>query len=89
MIYAEIFARSFLVATLTTLICIVLAYPLAWLIARSSASRRDLLVLLVILPFASNFLVRIYAWIMLLAPPTCSIRHSQSSPAWSTSTCPS
>jgi spermidine/putrescine transport system permease protein len=67
-IYAEIFARSFVVAALTTLICIVFAYPLAWLIARSPKQRRDLLVLLVILPFASNFLVRIYAWIMLLGP---------------------
>ncbi len=67
-IYAEIFARSFVIATLTTLICIMLAYPLAWLIARSPQRRRDLLVLLVILPFASNFLVRIYAWIMLLGP---------------------
>ena len=67
-IYPEIFVRSFLVALLTTLICVVLAYPLAWLIARSPKRRRDLLVLLVILPFASNFLVRIYAWIMLLGP---------------------
>ena len=67
-IYLEVFARSFLVAALTTLICIVLAYPLAWLIARSPQQRRDVLVLLVILPFASNFLVRIYAWIMLLGP---------------------
>ncbi len=67
-IYLEIFVRSFGVAALTTLICIVLAYPLAWLIAQSPKQRRDLLVLLVILPFASNFLVRIYAWIMLLGP---------------------
>ena len=67
-IYLEVFARSFLVAALTTLVCIVLAYPLAWLIARSPKQRRDVLVLLVILPFASNFLVRIYAWIMLLGP---------------------
>jgi spermidine/putrescine transport system permease protein len=67
-IYLEIFARSFVVAALTTLICIVLAYPLAWLIARSPRQRRDFLVLLVILPFASNFLVRIYAWIMILGP---------------------
>lgn len=67
-IYLEIFARSFMVAALTTLICIVLAYPLAWLIARSPRQRRDFLVLLVILPFASNFLIRIYAWIMLLGP---------------------
>ncbi|HJW03758.1 MAG TPA: ABC transporter permease, partial [Azospira sp.] len=37
-------------------------------IARSPKGRRDLLVLLVILPFASNFLVRIYAWMMILGP---------------------
>ncbi len=68
LVYLEIFARSFLVAAVTTLACIVMAYPLAWLIARSPRKRRDALVLLVILPFASNFLVRIYAWIMLLGP---------------------
>jgi spermidine/putrescine transport system permease protein len=67
-VYAQIFAISFAVALVTTLICVALAYPLAWLIARSPRKRRDLLVLLVILPFASNFLVRIYAWIMLLGP---------------------
>lgn len=68
LIYAEIFLRSFAVAGVTTLACIVLAYPVAWLIAKSPRSRRDFLVLLVILPFASNFLVRIYAWIMILGP---------------------
>ncbi|HJW02712.1 MAG TPA: ABC transporter permease [Azospira sp.] len=67
-IYAEIFLKSFLVAASTTLICLLLAYPLALLIARSPKGRRDLLVLLVILPFASNFLVRIYAWMMILGP---------------------
>jgi spermidine/putrescine transport system permease protein len=68
LVYAQIFAVSFAVAAATTFLCIVMAYPLAWLIARSPRKRRDLLVLLVILPFASNFLVRIYAWIMLLGP---------------------
>ena len=68
LVYAQIFAASFVVAFATTVICITLAYPLAWLIARSPRKRRDLLVLLVVLPFASNFLVRIYAWIMLLGP---------------------
>ncbi|MGD9787606.1 MAG: ABC transporter permease [Sulfuricellaceae bacterium] len=66
--YTEIFLKSFAVAGLTTLICIVMAYPLAWLIARSPKKRRDLLVLLVILPFASNFLIRVYAWIIILGP---------------------
>lgn len=67
-IYAWILAKSFLVAGLTTLLCLVLAYPLALLIARSPKRQRDLLVLLVILPFASNFLIRVYAWIIILGP---------------------
>ena len=67
-IYAEVFLRSFLIASATTLLCLLLAYPLALTIARSNARQRDLLVLLVILPFASNFLIRIYAWIILLGP---------------------
>jgi len=68
LIYAEIFLRSFLVAAATTLVCLILAYPLALTIAHSPKRHRDLLVLLVILPFASNFLIRIYAWIILLGP---------------------
>ncbi len=67
-IYAWILAKSFLVAALTTVICLLLAYPLALLIARSPKRQRDLFVLLVILPFASNFLIRIYAWMMILGP---------------------
>ena len=67
-IYAEIFLRSFLVASATTLICLILSYPLALTIVHSPKRHRDLLVLLVILPFASNFLIRIYAWIILLGP---------------------
>lgn len=67
-IYLEILLKSWLVALLTTLICLVTAYPLALLIARCPRGRRDLMVLLVILPFASNFLIRIYAWMILLGP---------------------
>jgi len=67
-LFAEIFLRSFLVAAATTLICLVLAYPVAWLIAQSPKRHRDLLVLLVILPFASNFLIRVYAWMIILGP---------------------
>lgn len=67
-LYAEIFLRSFLVATLTTLICLLMGYPVALLIARSKPRFRNLLILLVILPFASNFLIRIYAWMIILGP---------------------
>src|SRR5437867_10621329 len=67
-VYAQIFLKSFGYALLTTLFCITLAYPLASLIARSSRRYRDLLLLLVILPFWSNFLIRIYAWMIILGP---------------------
>jgi len=67
-IYFQIFIKSFAVALATTLICLVMAYPLALLISRSPKKHRDLMVLLVVLPFASNFLVRIYAWMIILGP---------------------
>jgi spermidine/putrescine transport system permease protein len=67
-IYTEIFIKSILMALATTLICLVMAYPLALLIARSPKKSRDLMVLLVILPFASNFLIRVYAWMIVLGP---------------------
>jgi spermidine/putrescine transport system permease protein len=67
-IYAQIFLKSVWYATLTTLFCLLLAYPLASLIARSARRYRDLLLLLVILPFWSNFLIRVYAWMIILGP---------------------
>jgi spermidine/putrescine transport system permease protein len=67
-VYFEIFLKSFGVAALTTLLCLLLAYPLALLIARSPRRHRDLMVLLCVLPFASNFLVRVYAWMIMLGP---------------------
>jgi spermidine/putrescine transport system permease protein len=68
LLYIEIFVKSFAVALVSTLICLVMAYPLALLIARSPKRHRDLMVLLVILPFASNFLIRVYALMILLGP---------------------
>ena len=67
-IYAQIFVKSVIYALVTTFLSLVLAYPLAALIARSSKRYRDLLLLLVILPFWSNFLIRIYAWMIILGP---------------------
>jgi spermidine/putrescine transport system permease protein len=67
-IYAEIFLKSVVYALLTTLFCLALAYPLAALIAKANKRYRDLLLLLVILPFWSNFLIRIYAWMIILGP---------------------
>jgi len=73
-IYAEIFIKSFGVALATTLICILLAYPLAWLIARSPKKHQDVMVLLAVLPFASNFLIRVYAWMIILGPQAAVAR---------------
>ena len=67
-LYAEVFLKSFSVAAITTLICLMLAYPLALLISRSKKRFQNLMVLLVVLPFASNFLIRIYAWMIILGP---------------------
>jgi spermidine/putrescine transport system permease protein len=67
-IYTRIFIKSFAVALATTLICLVMAYPVALLIVRSSKKFRNQMVLLVVLPFASNFLIRIYAWMIILGP---------------------
>ena len=67
-IYLQIFVKSIVYAALTTLLCLLLAYPLAALIARSDRRYRDLLLLLVILPFWSNFLIRVYAWMIILGP---------------------
>ena len=68
LIYTELFLKSFAYAAITTLVCLVIAYPMAMLIARSAKKHRDLLVLLVILPFWSNFLIRVYAWMIILGP---------------------
>jgi spermidine/putrescine transport system permease protein len=67
-IYTEILLKSLAVAGVTTLICLIMAYPLALLIARSQKRFRNLMIMLVILPFASNFLIRIYAWMIILGP---------------------
>ncbi len=67
-VYAEVFLKSVWYALLTTLLCLALAYPLAAIIARSPKKYRDLLLLLVILPFWSNFLIRVYAWMIILGP---------------------
>jgi len=65
-IYLRIFARSIWLALLNTVICLVFAYPFAYWIARQPANRRTLLIFLVMIPFWTNFLVRTYAWMLIL-----------------------
>jgi len=65
-LYLNIFVRSLGLAALTTLICLIIGYPLAFFIATASQRWRNLLLFLVIIPFWTNFLVRTYAWMIIL-----------------------
>jgi spermidine/putrescine transport system permease protein len=58
--------RTLWISALTTVICIVLALPAAWYIARVDARWRPRLLLLVIVPFWTNFLIRVFAWNQIL-----------------------
>ncbi len=65
-IYLRIFARSIWLATLNTLICLALSYPFSYWIARRPPQYRGMLIFLVMIPFWTNFLVRTYAWMLIL-----------------------
>ncbi|MGD1806610.1 ABC transporter permease [Dapis sp. BLCC M126] len=65
-IYWGIFWQSLFLALITTMICLLIGYPLAYFIATIRPPWRNILLMLVIIPFWTNFLVRTYAWIVLL-----------------------
>jgi len=65
-LYLRILGYSLFTATATTLATILIGYPLAYYIARASARQRSILVFLILVPFWTNFIIRIYAWIMIL-----------------------
>jgi len=66
--YVKAYLSSLKIAADATLFTLLLGYPMAYAIARAPARRRIVLLVLVMLPFWSSFLVRIYAWIGLLRP---------------------
>lgn len=65
--YFTVFVRSVIYAGITTLICLVVGYPVAWFIGRAPEHRRNLLLTLVMIPFWTSFLIRTYAWITILS----------------------
>ncbi len=65
-LYGKILVYSLVVGVATTVLSILIGYPLAYYIARAPARQRSLLIFLVLLPFWTNFIIRIYAWIMIL-----------------------
>ncbi|MFB0709673.1 putrescine ABC transporter permease PotH [Buttiauxella noackiae] len=65
-LYAEAYLQSLQVAGISTICCLLMGYPLAWAVAHSKPSTRNILLLLVILPSWTSFLIRVYAWMGIL-----------------------
>ncbi|MGP1541209.1 ABC transporter permease [Peptostreptococcus stomatis] len=65
-LFLKVFTRSFVLAGIATFLCVIIGYPVAYIISKAKISRRDSLILLFILPMWMNFLLRTYAWIAIL-----------------------
>lgn len=65
-IYSKVFIRSIWLALVSTIICLVLGYPVAYIISKAKLSSRNTLIMLFILPMWMNFLLRTYAWAAIL-----------------------
>lgn len=64
--YSNIFLRSIGLGAISTAICLLLGYPLAYIIAKISAKKQGIVVMLIMLPMWMNFLLRTYAWMTIL-----------------------
>ncbi len=65
-LYISAYLYSLQVAAVSTLLCLLLGYPMAYVIARAAGTWRSVLLMLIVLPFWTSFLLRVYAWIGLL-----------------------
>jgi len=65
-LYVNILWRSLVLAFQTTILVILLAYPLSYFIARAPAKRRNTFLFMVLVPLWTNFVIRVYAWMMIL-----------------------
>ena len=66
-IYLDAYLTSLKFALLTTLLCLLIGYPFAYFMARANPATRPILLMMVILPFWTSFLLRVYAWKGILA----------------------
>ena len=64
--YLVIFARSLKLAVISTVICLIMGYPMAYIISRSSQRTQNILITLIMIPMWMNFLIRTYAWMTIL-----------------------
>lgn len=67
-LYIKAYFSSIKIAFFATIFTLLIGYPMAYVIARSSEKWRNILLMLIILPFWTSFLLRVYAWIGLLKP---------------------
>ena len=64
--YVMVFGKSFKLAVISTLICLLLGYPFAYRIAHASAKVQSILITVIMIPMWMNFLIRTYAWMVIL-----------------------
>lgn len=64
--YKDVFLHSLWIALISTAICLVIAYPLSYIISRCKKSTQKTLIMFIMVPMWMNFLLRIYAWVLLL-----------------------
>ena len=64
--YLVIFWRSLKLAIISTVICFIMGYPIAYIIARADAKKQSILITLIMIPMWMNFLIRTYAWMTIL-----------------------
>lgn len=64
--YANVFVRSIMLAAIATMICLIIAYPLSFMLSRLRVSKQRIMLMLVMLPMWMNFLLRTYAWMTIL-----------------------
>lgn len=65
-IYVQVFLKSIKLSMIATLICLIIGYPMAWIIANMEEEKRNFWVLLFVIPMWMNFLLRTYAWMTIL-----------------------
>jgi putrescine transport system permease protein len=66
-LYWKSYLKSLQIASISTVLCLLIGYPMAYGIARSTGMSRNILLLLVVLPFWTSFLLRVYAWMNMLS----------------------
>ena len=64
--YSSVFARSLILAAISTVICLVMAFPVGYFLSRLRANKQHIMLMLIMLPMWMNFLLRTYAWMTLL-----------------------